>query len=49
MDRRQRDCVTLQADVSNTDNLTHFVQQMYQSGLFEDGFLEEWEASANQS
>ena len=49
MDRRQRDCATLRADVSNTDKVTHFFQQIYQSGLFKANFLEKWEASANQS
>ena len=49
LDRRQRDCTTLQADVSDKDKVTHFVQQMYQSGFFEEDFLEEWEASADQS
>ena len=49
LDRCQRYCVTLRSDVSDTDKFTHFVQQMYQSGLFEANFLEEWEASADQS
>ena len=49
LDRCQRYCATLRSDVSDTDKFTHFVQQMYQSGLFEANFLEEWEASADQS
>ena len=40
LDRRQRDCATLRADVSDTDKVTHFFQQMYQSGLFKANFLE---------
>ena len=39
--RSQRDCATLRVDVSNTYKVTHFSQQMYQIGLFEDDFLEE--------
>ena len=47
LDRRQQDCATLRVDVSNTDKVTHFFQQMYQSSLFKGDFLEKWEASAN--
>ena len=49
LDRNQRECATILADVSDTDKATHFFQQMYQIGLFEEYLLEEWEASANQS
>ena len=28
LDRRQRECATLRADISNTERATHFVQQM---------------------
>ena len=49
LDRRQWDCATLRVDVSDTNKVTHFVQQIYQSGVFEANLLEEWEASADQS
>ena len=48
LEQLQQDCATLRADVSNTNKFTHFVQQMYQRGLFEADFLEEWEARVDQ-
>ena len=38
LDRRQQDCVTLKSDISNTEKVTYFLQQIYQSGLFEADF-----------
>ena len=49
LDKRQRDCLRINAPVSDSDKVNRFVSSMYDSTLFEAKFLEEWEASVDQS
>ena len=49
LDKRQRDCIRLKTTISESDKVDFFVKNMYDSGLYEAKFLEEWEAAVDQS
>ena len=49
LDKRQRDYAKLKTLVSKTNKVDFLVKNMYDCGLFEAKFLEEWEALLDQT
>ena len=49
LDTRQKECAKLKTSISETDKVELFVKNMYDCGLFEVKFFEEWEALTDKT